>query len=151
MKWSDVDLVAKRWHIRRSTRKGKRSPFTQPLSDLAISELQLIPRTSEYVFVGSRKAATIQNFNAPKLELDKRMQAMLPHMEPWRLHDIARHTVVSHLAEMGINIDVCDKIIGHERNTNDTKWQYQHSDLYQARTEALALWAKWVQDIANQP
>jgi integrase len=139
LKWSDLDLGGKRLHIRRESRKGKRNAFTQPLSDLAVAEFNLLPRTSQYVFIGSKGAATVQNFYEPKVDLDERMKRMLPHFQPFRNHDAARHSVASHLAEMGVNIDVCDKLLGHERNTSDTKWLYQHSDLYAQRAEALNL------------
>ena len=105
MKWSDVDLVNRRWTKPR-TKSGRWQVI--PIPQQTVIELEHYRRLSEWVFPGQNgKAWSLAGIE--KAWGKVRRQCGLDDV---RLHDL-RRTTASHMAIHGENLTIIQKMLDH--------------------------------------
>lgn len=143
MRWRDLDFEERTWTF--DENKASR-PHTVPLSPLAVSVLQKIPKTtSEYVFPAhGNKQRPVSGFSKWKRKLDQ-----LSGVDNWRIHDI-RRTATTGMAKLKFDPHVVDRILNHSTGTLSSvaRIYNQHSYLDEGR-EALDAWAKHILKITS--
>jgi site-specific recombinase XerD len=65
----------------------------------------------------------------------------------WSMH-ILRHTVETHLAELGIVEEVRDMILNHHRKSVGSR--YNHSAQLEMKQEGLTKWHEYLESVVNQ-
>jgi len=94
----------------------------------------------DYVFTTTGRVQ-IGNFAQAKSEIERKLAHPLA---PWRLHDF-RRTGVTHLAEMGFDSIVVDKLLAHQPGKLSAVARiYQRHDFAKERAAALDAWAAFV-------
>ena len=106
MTWTEIDLGAKVWTLPAARAKNNRE-CAIPLSDLAIEILTSLPRNSDFVF-STNARNSINRFYEVKQDLD----ALLPDLEAWTLHDL-RRGYVSGLAQIGVPLHIGELLVNH--------------------------------------
>jgi integrase len=144
MEWPELDLVNRVWTLPARRAKNARE-HTIPLSELACTILESIPRLSGSPFVFTlRGVRPIQGHHLVKRRLDE----LLPsEMEPWTFHDV-RRTVASGMARLGINLPTIEKLLNHISGSfKGIVSVYQRHDYAEEKRRAMALWAQHIADI----
>jgi integrase len=110
MRWDDISSDGE-WTIRTERReKGTGDKLKLPQLALDVLAEQHKHRSvvgNPYVFPGRGKTA-FNSFSDRKRELD----AKLPDMEPWVLHDL-RRTARSLMSKAGVRPDIAERVLGH--------------------------------------
>jgi integrase len=118
-------------------------PLSNPAK--AIIEDQLNDRPSAFVF-GQRSASGFSGFSKAKAQLD----AKLPDMAPWQLHDI-RRSVATGMAELGIEPHIIEAILNHiSGHKGGVSGIYNRATYLEPKTKALDVWASHVAVIVAQ-
>jgi integrase len=145
MDWKEIDLDAKLW-----TLPGKRAKnsieHSIPLSDQTVEILKALPRItgSDFVF-------TINGRNPIRgaHQAKRRLDALVPDIPPWVLHDI-RRTVASGMARLGINLPVIEKLLNHVSGSfAGIVGVYQRHSFADEKRAAMTAWARHVQAIVS--
>jgi integrase len=138
MQWSEVDLDKKLWTLPRERTKNDK-PHDVPLSDLAVSILNALPRLKDCSFVFSTNGETpASGYGKGKRRLDALLPADMP---PWRLHDL-RRTVASGMARLGVNLPVIEKVLNHVSGSfGGIVAVYQRHEFGDEKRRALDAWA----------
>jgi integrase len=145
MEWKEIDLDAKLW-----TLPGKRAKngveHTIPLSDLAVEILRCLPRIDGSGFVFTTNGRNpIRGAHQAKRRLD----ALVPDIPPWVLHDI-RRTVASGMARLGINLPVIEKLLNHVSGSfAGIVGVYQRHSFADEKRAAMEIWARHVEVIVT--
>ena len=85
-------------------------------------------------------------FSKSKAKLD----AKLPRMAPWQLHDI-RRSVATGMAELGIEPHIIEAILNHvSGHRSGVAGVYNKATYLEAKTKALELWAQHIGVIVAQ-
>lgn len=140
MRWSEIDEAQKLWHLPKERTKNKRA-HTVPLSDpvLAILRAQRRFENCDLVFTNDAKTPA-GNYGKNKAALD----ALLPDVRPWRLHDL-RRSAVTEMARLGVQIAVIERVVNHISGTfRGVVGVYQRYDFQDECREALDKWAAFV-------
>lgn len=104
--WQDIDFKKDQWSM--TDNKSSR-PHLVPLSPLAISVLNSIPRTtSKHVFPAKGKNRPVSGFSKWKAELDR-----ISGVKNWTLHDI-RRTAATGMAERDVEPHVIERVLNHQ-------------------------------------
>jgi integrase len=106
MRWDDI--ANGEWTIRTEQReKGTAGKLKLP--QMALDVIASQPRIggNPYVFTGRGKVP-FNSFSDGKKALD----AKLPDMEPWRIHDL-RRTARSLMSKAGVRPDIAERVLGH--------------------------------------
>lgn len=141
MRWEEINFEKRLWSIPgERTKNGQ--PHLVPLSDLAIEILQdlagqPIAAAGQGLVFTTTGTTPPSGFSHAKRRLDQ-----LSDIRDWRLHDL-RRTVVSHMADMGVDALVADRILNHVASSTMGVVQrtYQRSNMLAQRREALERWA----------
>ena len=147
MEWNELDLDGKLWTIPAVRMKKSREQLV-PLSDAAlkvIAELQKVRiKDAKYVFTLNGKKP-VNGFSAAKKELDEEIKKVAGWtIDNWTFHDI-RRTLSTGLAEMGVNLQVAEKILAHESGSlAGVAGIYNRYTFLEERREALDRWATHV-------
>ncbi|MBL6945588.1 MAG: tyrosine-type recombinase/integrase [Rhodospirillales bacterium] len=158
----ELDLENKTWIVPADRSKTGRA-LKVPLPDKAISEIEAAITKSgggDLVFSTTGKTP-ISGFSRAKVRLDTATQKLLDEtavergdkpkpMPGWRLHDF-RRTMVSTMADMGIDPTVADRCLNHKAAATMSTVQrvYQQSDLFEQRKHATNAWATKVLEWAG--
>lgn len=152
-KWCHIDLDEMIWTIppeNVKAKKGKEKCHTIPVTDELASFLTIVKASftefkSEYIL------PSVGTFDSiPGLKpLDKRSVARAVNrktvdlgIEKWTPHDL-RRTVQTHLASIGIDAIVIEKILNHE--LTGMLRVYNKYDYYKERRKALEQWEHFLQ------
>ena len=112
MKWTEIDFVAARLHLK-ETKTGRSS---RPITDEALNLLAGLPRVvgSQYVFPASRGKGPSQAWRKlwPKLIKAANLTGVTPH--------VLRHSVGAAAASSGMSLPMVGNILGH-RNARSTQ------------------------------
>ena len=124
MKWTDVDLDAKRWTIPATETKNRtvhQVPLSEPAIELLKAQQEAAHPLATYVFPSSAKN------DAPVLVWSKRTAAALAAMTgiTFTAHDL-RRTVATMMGELGIEADTIGLVLNH-RKPGVTTRHYDHS------------------------
>jgi integrase len=136
LRWSELDLAAKVWHLPGSRTKNSR-PHDVHLSALALSiidELPVIkPLAGKPDFVFSTRGDTsVSGFAFAKAKI-------MPGVD-WRLHDL-RRTATTGLARLGVAPHVADRVLNHQSGTiSGVAAVYNRFSYLEERKEALEKW-----------
>lgn len=155
MGWSELSDDFALWTIPGARMKNGR-PHDVHLAKAARDILRALPRFegSDFVFT-SRGTTAISGFSRSKTTLDRRVverRAELANqvgqptraLDPWRLHDL-RRTGVTHLAALGFDSIVVDKILAHQPGKlKGVAAVYQRHGFGKERAAALDAWASHV-------
>jgi integrase len=147
--WSEFDLDKKLWVIPAERYKTGVAQVV-PLTAAMVTLLQGLPRyqKGEHLFSVSWGRSSVQNFNKPKKRLDARMQAALPKLPAWVVHDI-RRTVRSQLSALPVEQHVRELVIGHTQV--GVKATYDRYDYTTEKRAALELWGARLRDLVQPP
>ncbi len=139
MRWSELDFDAKTWTIPANRAKNGRLQAV-PLSDLAISIIETIPRRERCDFVFTTNGRTaISGYSKPKKQLDADTG-----ISEWRIHDL-RRTAASGMARMGTPPYVVEKVLNHISGTiSGVAAVYNRYGYDAEKREALDKWAAYV-------
>jgi integrase len=143
MRWSELDLEHHLWSIPGALMKGAR-PHDVHLSAPALAVLDSMPRLAGCDFVFTTTGRTpISGYSRAKEIIDREI-AKDRGIEPWRLHDL-RRTGVTHLAALGFDSIVVDKLLAHQPGKlRGVAGIYQRHDFARERATALDAWAAHV-------
>ena len=150
MQWMDIDEKKKLWIIPRESNKSDREHIV-PLSDMALSIIQEMPKLGLYVFSDTGKRP-FENFSRDKAILDriiddKRKKNKERTIRAWRIHDV-RRTLASGMAKLGIAPHVVEKLLNHSTGVISgvaavyNRYQYQDE-----MRQAIDLWADHVESV----
>jgi integrase len=143
MRWGELDLEDKLWRLpKERTKNGK--AHTVPLSPQALAVIKAVPRIAgDFVFTTNGKVP-VDGFSRIKRILDAR----LPDMAPWRLHDL-RRSVATGLARIGTDIVVVERILNHASGAfRGIVGTYQRHGFDDERRIALDRWGRHVEALA---
>jgi integrase len=144
-RWEEIDIENRLWTLPSERVKNNR-PHTIPLSGAVISILRAIPRgASPYVFTTNGTSPS-EGFSKGKRRLD----ALLPDMAPWRLHDL-RRTCASGMQRLGINLPVIEKVLNHVSGSfAGIVGVYQQHSFSEEKKQALEAWGRHVESLMVQ-
>jgi Arm DNA-binding domain len=160
----ELDLQKKLWSLSEERMKSD-EPFVFPLSSLALSIANSLPRfnSGEFLFSAKFGKTPIRGtaLSKPKRRLDAAMLAELRRvaaergkspasvkLPPWVLHDL-RRTMRSGLSALPIAEHVREVVIGHVRPGISGVYDlYAYLD---EKRQALELWAARLRDIVEPP
>jgi integrase len=138
MRRAELNINSATWIVPAARSKTERA-ITVPLPDDAIIQITLSLKfaTGDNLVFTTSGDKPISGFSKAKQRLDR-----LSGVTGWRLHDF-RRTMVSSMAEMGVDPAVADRCINHQASaTMSTVARiYQQSDLLERRRHATAAWA----------
>jgi integrase len=139
LQWSDIDLEDGRIRLSGSATKN-REPFQIPLSAAAcrILEARKEAATSELVFPSNRKPdVPIEGYGKYKEKVQD-----VSGTDKWTWHD-TRRAFVSHLAELGFDIDLVDGLLNHAQagTRGGVLGTYQRSARWPEKVRAMEAWA----------
>lgn len=144
--WSEFDLDAGIWHLPAERTKTS-AAIDIPLPLLAIEtfrELERLAGGAKYVF----PAVKMQLRMLPHRSLDTINAAMSQHVKPllrsegipnFTIHDL-RRTCRSHLAALGVEPHVAEKVLNHK--LRGVEGIYDRHDYFDERKAALNEWAR---------
>ncbi|MDX0139348.1 hypothetical protein CN128_24525 [Sinorhizobium meliloti] len=133
------DILNGRWKQKEDSNKSGREHWLA-LPPLALEQLGN-GEAHKLCFAGE-KGGVIGNFSQLKAELDK-----LSGVSGWRHHDL-RRTASTHLQEQGFAPHIIDAVLNHA--IPGVGGHYMHGALNEAKSGALAAWAKELDDILKR-
>jgi integrase len=145
LEWKEIDLVAKLWTLPAARAKNS-VEHSIPLSDQAADILRSLPRID-----GSKFVFTINGRNPIRgaHQAKRRIDALLPYVPPWVLHDI-RRTVASGMARLGVNLPVIEKLLNHVSGSfAGIVGVYQRHSFADEKRAAMQSWARNVEAIVT--
>jgi integrase len=161
MRWSELSADGTLWTIPAERMKNNR-PHDVHLSPLARQILEAIPKRDKVDLVFTTTGKTpISGYSRAKIALDVAIVAARQKtaeeagiepspLVPWRLHDI-RRTGVSHLAALGFDSIVADKLLAHKpTKLKGVASIYQRHDFAAERKRTLEVWANHVEGQASR-
>jgi len=143
MKWTHINIDDAVWTLPRQETKADRQ-HDVPLSPLALSILEVLPRNGDYVFTTTGRSP-ISGFSKAKARLDQ-----LSKVGSWRLHDL-RRTAASGMAEIGIAPHVIERVLNHASGQiSGLAAVYNRHTYIREKRNALNAWAQAIQAIVRQ-
>jgi integrase len=145
MRWDDLDLEKGLWTQPAESNKSGRE-HAVPLIPKAISILKSVPLThDQLVFPARGRNNPISGFSKWKRTLDS-----LSGTSDWRLHDI-RRTVSTGLAELGVRIEVTERILNHKAGAlGGVAGVYNRFGYLPEMREALERWSGHVAELVER-
>jgi integrase len=144
MRWDEIDLDRRMWTLARERVKNDQ-PHDEPLSDSAVTILSALPRIGDEYVLTTNGEAPSSNYGKNKRRLD----ALLPDVPPWRLHDI-RRSVASGMARLGVNLPVIEKVLNHSGGSfAGIVGVYQKHTFADEKRAALQRWADHVERLVT--
>lgn len=150
MRWSEIDLNKKLWVIP-PERMKQGAVHAVPLSDMAVSILQSLPRfkRGDFVFSTCFGEKPVAGFSKGKARLDKQMATELgAEPPPFVLHDL-RRSMRTGLSALPIPDLVRELVIAHAKpGLHKVYDQFAYID---EKRNALDLWAARLRAIIEPP
>lgn len=144
MRWSELDLPNRIWHLPAHRVKNARA-HTVPLSEPVLRLLERIPRIagSDFVFTTTGRSG-VSGWGKPMARLCDDAA-----VHNWRLHDL-RRTAASGMARHGVAPHVVEKVLNHISGTiSGVAAVYNRYGYDAEKREALDKWASVVSDITK--
>jgi integrase len=143
--WEEIDLEACLWLLP-SSRSKNREAHRIPLNGLALELLRSLPRRPGLIFPG-RGGRPIGDFHGLVQAISETSE-----VRDWTLHDL-RRTLVSRLADHGVDAIVADRLLNHRAAGSLTGVMkvYQRSQLWPQRVRAMELWDELVRQAVGKP
>ena len=147
--WDEIDGDGIRLD---GNRRKNAEPLTVKLSAPARAIIDALPRSSDRVFSGSRRAA-LGHWARLKEQLDAKVAELnngpLPH---WNLHDL-RRTLAVGLQKLGIGLQVVERVLGHGSRAGSRSGVvgiYQAYSYDKEAGDALAVWGQHVMRLLDE-
>lgn len=147
--WDEIDGDGIRLD---GNRRKNAEPLTVKLSATARAIIEALPRSSDRVFSGSRRAA-LGHWARLKEQLDAKVAELnngpLPH---WNLHDL-RRTLAVGLQKLGIGLQVVERVLGHGSRAGSRSGVvgiYQAYSYDKEAGDALAVWGQHVMRLLDE-
>lgn len=147
--WDEIDGDGIRLD---GNRRKNAEPLTVKLSAPARAIIEALPRSSDRVFSGSRRAA-LGHWARLKGQLDAKVAELnngpLPH---WNLHDL-RRTLAVGLQKLGIGLQVVERVLGHGSRAGSRSGVvgiYQAYSYDKEAGDALAVWGQHVMRLLDE-
>ncbi len=156
LEWSELSRESRVWALPPSRSKNGVAA-RQPLSDLAVAELDLLAKRSGkqggwpktgFVF-STTGTTTVSGFSKVKARLDKVIDALAQKQgtappPAWRLHDL-RRTLATGLQRLGVRFEVTEAVLNHVSGSKSgVAGIYQRHDWAKEKATALQSWADHV-------
>jgi integrase len=149
MRWSELDLDNKVWHIPGERTKNKKAHDVH-LSDLALEIINGLvkfkpqPNRPDFVFSTTGDTA-VSGFHGAKELLDQHMDAVADY----HLHDL-RRTCTTGMARLGIAPHVADRVLNHTEGTiHGVAAVYNRFQYIDERKAALDAWSHFVEALVR--
>jgi integrase len=144
MEWSELDFENRLWVLPRERVKNGVC-HEVPLSARAVAVIRQVPRVGDQFVFSTNGRAPASNFGKNKRRLD----ALLPDMPQWVLHDL-RRSVASSMAKLGVNLPVIEKVLNHVSGSfAGIVGVYQHHTFADEKRAALELWGTHVEHLVS--
>src|SRR5262245_14664965 len=142
-RWNEIDLEQKVWNIPVARMKAK-AAHVVPLTKDVLALLAELPRfdRGDHVFSTDFGVRAVNGFSKAKQRID----AEMPKMPGWVLHDI-RRTVRTHLSALPVPDLVRELVIGHTKPGLHKVYD-RHAYVAEKR-HALELWAARLREIVE--
>jgi integrase len=148
MKWTDVDLDAKRWTISATETKNRTAhqvPLSEPAVELLTARQDMAHPLATYVFPSSPK----RHMSSVKVWSYRTAAALARATRiAFTAHDL-RRTVATMMGELGIDGDTIGLVLNH-RKPGVTTRHYDHSTRETAKRAALDRWAQRLTQIVTE-
>ncbi len=150
MKWSDLDLEEKVWHLAREATKSGRA-HSVPLSPLAVGIIESMPRfKGDYVFTTQGGEKPVSGYSRAKQRIERavnriRKEQGLDPIPNWRLHDL-RRTAATGMARLGVSSDHIGRVLNHSPKGVTAQVYDKHTYMPEKR-HALEKWAAHVEGL----
>jgi integrase len=139
LQWPEVDLDNGELLIP-ATRIKTAVELCNPLSDLAVQILRRVERRPD-------RDAVFGYGNRDGCRLSHLTRSINTHIteaggtppKNWRLHDI-RRTFRTHLAALGVSMDVAEALLGHIGHRTEVERTYNRYQYWAEKRQALAMW-----------
>ena len=140
LRWSEVDPEAGLIRLPAERVKNKREHII-PLSAPARAILETQPRRDGRDFVFGRGEGGFSGWSRCKARLDARIAEMIGHPLPgWTIHDI-RRSVVTFMAELGVQPHAIEAVINHISGSKaGVAGIYNRSTYEREKATALEMW-----------
>jgi integrase len=137
------------WRLLGERTKNGRA-HTVPLPPLALDLIASVETSGKFIFT-TTGTTPVSGWSRLKRRLDAAMLALARKergpdatISPWRLHDL-RRTVVTGMAELGIQPHVIELVVNHISGTRaGIAGVYNRSELLLERKAALEMWARYL-------
>lgn len=143
MRWSEINLETATWEIPAERSKNGK-PHTVPLSSIALSILNTVPRfgSCDFVFTTTRKSP-VSGFSKMLRRL-----AEASETSDWRLHDL-RRTAASGMAKTGVAPHVVEKVLNHVSGTiSGVAAVYNRYGYDTEKRDALNRWGTFLEGLS---
>jgi integrase len=148
MRWSELDLDNRVWHIPGSRTKNSKAHDVH-LCDVVITiirglhHLRPQPGKPDFVFTFTGNTP-VSGFAFAKGRVDE-----ITGITKWRIHDL-RRTATTGMARLGIPPHVAERVLNHQSGTiSGVAAVYNRFAYLDERKEALAAWGKFVEGLAD--
>ena len=111
MRWTDINLDDATWTIASADTKSARANLV-PLSPQAIAILKATPRLGEFCWT-TDGVKYLSGYTHVKARLDGLLVARGVKLKAWRLHDIRRRSVATHMVRLGVTETVVGRVLNH--------------------------------------
>ena len=141
VKWSEIDLDARKWELPRDRSKNKASHVVH-LSDPVLDELNALVGPAQHALVFTTTGTTpVSGFSKAKAKLDQ-----ISGVSNWRLHDLRRSLATVATEELGFEPVVVDRILNHVNGSvKGIAAVYQKGQYLEKRKTVLDVWAEYIQ------
>jgi integrase len=147
MRWVDIDIGAQLWILPAEATKAARG-HAVPLSPLALTLLEGLPKLGTYVFTTTRDRP-ISGFSKAKARLDAIGTSdgtSAVTIAPWTIHDL-RRTAATEMGRLGVSRFIIGKVLNHA-DRSVTGIYDRHAYLKEKR-EALEVWTSYLTKLVS--
>lgn len=148
MRWIDIDIGERLWLLPAVATKAARG-HAVPLSSLALTLLEGLPKLGPYVFTAARDHP-ISGFSKAKARLDAigcdGTSAVT--IAPWTIHDL-RRTAATEMGRLGVSRFIIGKVLNHaDRSVTGI---YDRHAYFKEKREALEVWGEYLDRLTRPP
>jgi integrase len=145
LRWSEIDLHTGQINLPGDRTKNGHPHFI-PMSEPVLAIIAAQPRLREQVFGRGDSAEGFAGWSAAKAALD----AALPKMESWTLHDL-RRSFVTGMAELGVQPHIIEMAVNHQSGHKaGVAGTYNRANYHAERKVALDKWAAHVMALVTK-
>jgi integrase len=144
LSWPEVDLAKQQIDLpEHRTKNGRRHLI--PLSDAALTLLPQPPEEGKGMLF-SKTSGGFTGWSKGKLDLD----AHLPEMPPWTVHDI-RRSVVTGMNEIGVLPHIVEAVVNHVSGSRGgIAGTYNHAEYIDEKRRALQQWGEHIMALVER-
>ena len=151
MRWSELDMETATWNLPGARAKNEELAVV-PLSTLAVSVLQSVPRLNDtFVFPArGNEENDFSGYAKGKKGLDHKTAIDGEALENWTLHDL-RRTLATNLGEKQVPPHVIEHILNHSAASMTGVAKIYNRYAYgKEKREALQLWSDHIERLIKQ-